>query len=238
MKFLIPLAIVAGIAGAIYTFTTFSKIGQRPANKQEAATETPPTTEERSSSVAPLETKEPNITFKYKKSDPLLSTPNQIYSSPESEYISGRANTDGYTEQVQDGIAIVKPNDTDKTYIISDAGRPEHKIAELTHYHRYANYTIIYADCDESHEPDPFSGLDGLFVGKTISYGYITQANTTKVQIKRLDGGNTFITFTKHKSELSPNTGIEEDTQAVPYTTIQPPKAIDKPEAGGVPPSL
>jgi hypothetical protein len=230
MKFLIPLAVILGIVGAIVTFQRFFPSPQAEETKQNPTLSEPSGSE--SQSVDDKEDKKQTIFFEYKDSNPILSRPNSPYSTPSEDYKPERATKDGYTVQAKDGIAVVQSDNETIKYIVTDTGRNNHKVAPILGF--TSNPYRIYADCDESHENDPYSRLDGLFVGKTISYGYVTQATPTKVIIRRIDGGKTYITFSRSINENKGNKAEGKEELEEPYATeIQPPK-VEAPKPQGV----
>jgi len=230
MKFLIPLAVIAGLVGAI---VTFQKFFPSPTAKEQSKS---PHELEQSSSSQSVDKKEPKtqIQFMYKDSNPILSKKDSPYTSPDGDYKPNRASSEGYVVQAKDGIALIQ-TDTDKAlYVITDTGQDNHKTAVLYGYTK--NPAIIYADTEESYEQDPYSGLDGIFTGKTISYGYVIQANPNKCIIKRIDGGKTYITFTRPTGNRNKAEG-KEQTQTPLIENISAPEKVDKQEKGIYSPS-
>jgi hypothetical protein len=234
MKILIPIAIVIGLVGAIVTFQRFFPSAKE---KEEEVKQTPSISEPLGSDIKQEDKNEDKkaILFDYKPSDPILSKPDSPYSTPSEDYKPDRPTKDGYTVTAKDGIAIVQVDPNTVKYIVTDTCRDNHKVVKILGY--TTNPTIIYADTEESHASDPYSGIDGLFVGKTISYGYIIQATPHKTIIKRLDGGKTYITFSRNINEKNGNKAEAKEELIESYTEdFQPPKAEPKEPEGVHPP--
>jgi hypothetical protein len=229
MKILIPLAVVLGLIGAIVTFQKFFPSRGGDETKQKPTTDS----SRREEAVKTSEDKEqPKIQFLFQESNPILSKKDSPYSSPEADYKPERATKEGFTVKAVDGVALVQHDNDKVKYIITDTGRNKHKIATIYGY--TSNPYRIYADCEESHENDPYSRLDGIFVGKTVSTGYVIQATPQKCIIRRIDGGKTYITFNKAESKSKKAEGKEELEK--PYIeNIQPPQ-VPSSEQGGIPP--
>ena len=229
MKILIPLAIIGGLIAAIIVVQKFSNIGEKPPKERQETQQT--TSREEMQSISEPSTN--SITFTYKESDKVISTQDNPYISPSEYYQKDRITKDGVVIDAKDGVALLQDKPHSFNYIVTDTGKPIHKVATIEGY--TLNPTIIYSDCEESLEYDPYSRLDGLYVGKTISYGIITEANPNRVTIKRNDGGKTIITFGRLRKAKKEATA--EENPATPVEQIVEPPVVPNKVEGSSDPS-